>query len=393
MKEKFREFYSPDYETLWRTCTFVFDTNVLLDLYRYNAKTKEALFEVMERIGEKKWLPYQVGFEYHDNRLNVIHEIMKKPEIYSITKDIEHIKTTFENITKQYQLTINDNTKLERSISDLEKLSKKYNAKFEDEYKNLKKDDTIQNRLNELFKSKMGDPYTTKQLEELYKEAEERFNKKIPPGYKDDKKGDNKQYSDYIIWRQILDYAKAKNKCIIFVTGDEKEDWWSKYNGEKHCHPTLKKEFYDYTGGNEFHMYTTKRFIDEAREFYKLGYSDDVIEEIKSVKRPITERTFIPNISFDSELKRDEFEIYQILKELIKKHINTPDMISYISRLFDIYLPLSIRRRLNDIIMQYNYSGMFSHTELRRVAKFISLELADSSEHNLESKFRDDEED
>lgn len=378
MKEKFREFYSPDYETLWRTCTFVFDTNVLLDLYRYNAKTKEALFEVMERIGEKKWLPYQVGFEYHDNRLNVIHEIMKKPEIYSITKDIEHIKTTFENITKQYQLTINDNTKLERSISDLEKLSKKYNAKFEDEYKNLKKDDTIQNRLNELFKSKMGDPYTTKQLEELYKEAEERFNKKIPPGYKDDKKGDNKQYSDYIIWRQILDYAKAKNKCIIFVTGDEKEDWWSKYNGEKHCHPTLKKEFYDYTSGNEFHMYTTKRFIDEAREFYKLGYSDDVIEEIKSVKRPITERTFIPNISLE------EFEVYQMLKELVKSPLDMTMIIHHITEFYDVYLPLPMRRRLADIKRQYKYSGTISHDELRRIARFITLERAENNETKIE---------
>ena len=71
MKQTFKEFYNPDYQNLWETCTFVFDTNVLLDLYRYKGSTKDTFFKVLEKIGDNKWLPYQVGYEYHKNRQNV----------------------------------------------------------------------------------------------------------------------------------------------------------------------------------------------------------------------------------------------------------------------------------------------------------------------------------
>ena len=44
MREKFRFYYQkPDFNKLWQECTFVFDTNILLNLYRYPKETSEDL--------------------------------------------------------------------------------------------------------------------------------------------------------------------------------------------------------------------------------------------------------------------------------------------------------------------------------------------------------------
>jgi predicted nucleic-acid-binding protein len=46
----------------------VLDTNVLLNLYRYNAQTQTDLFAVLERLGERLWVPHQVLVEFWRNR-------------------------------------------------------------------------------------------------------------------------------------------------------------------------------------------------------------------------------------------------------------------------------------------------------------------------------------
>ena len=59
VEEVLKEYYSPDYEELWDNCTFIFDTSVLLNLYRFNDETKEIFLDVIEKIGERKWIPYK----------------------------------------------------------------------------------------------------------------------------------------------------------------------------------------------------------------------------------------------------------------------------------------------------------------------------------------------
>ncbi len=68
MRSKFPGYYSPsqkDFETLWKDGVFVFDTNVLLDLYRYPGGTVDTLLKIMESIKERIWIPYQISKEYH----------------------------------------------------------------------------------------------------------------------------------------------------------------------------------------------------------------------------------------------------------------------------------------------------------------------------------------
>ena len=47
----------------------------------------------------------------------------------------------------------------------------------------------------------------------------------IPPGYKDAGKEDS-GIGDLLIWHTILELGKVHKKSVIFVSGDEKPDWF-----------------------------------------------------------------------------------------------------------------------------------------------------------------------
>ena len=75
MKSKFSGYFKPkteEIQSLWKDSTFVLDTNVLLNLYRYSDETREEFFRILEKIQERIWIPNQVGTEFFTNRLSVI---------------------------------------------------------------------------------------------------------------------------------------------------------------------------------------------------------------------------------------------------------------------------------------------------------------------------------
>ena len=75
MSDLFREYYRPsdeEFSRLWQEATFVFDTNVLLHLYRYTPSTRNDLLKVIEALQQRIWIPHQVGLEFSRNRVSVI---------------------------------------------------------------------------------------------------------------------------------------------------------------------------------------------------------------------------------------------------------------------------------------------------------------------------------
>lgn len=62
---------------VWQDCVIVFDTNVLLNLYRYNEDARDELIGMMKSFQDRLWMPYQVGLEFLLNRENVISWLHK----------------------------------------------------------------------------------------------------------------------------------------------------------------------------------------------------------------------------------------------------------------------------------------------------------------------------
>ena len=59
MRYLFPGYYQPteeEFTELWKECIFSFDTNVLLHIYRYSPKTRQRLFDILEKLQERQFL-------------------------------------------------------------------------------------------------------------------------------------------------------------------------------------------------------------------------------------------------------------------------------------------------------------------------------------------------
>lgn len=149
-------------------------------------------------------------------------------------------------------------------------------------------EDEILEHVLQIFYNKVGKECSSEELKELRKEGEVRYSKQIPPGYCDAKKAkentDNNSYGDLILWKQILKYALEKNKDIIFVSHDQKEDWWFKPKG-KTIGPRyeLRKEFKEKTNQN-FYMYTMESFLEIYSNNTGISLDQKVINEVSELQ-------------------------------------------------------------------------------------------------------------
>lgn len=286
MKEIFFEYY-PREETqikaIWKNCLFIYDTNVLLNFYRYTDQTRNKFFEVIEKLQNRNILPYHTAFEFHKNRLttiagqskaydNLIDFFNKKyNEIESeLNKYKKHTYIQSSLIKDKYEST---SKKIIKRISTLK-------TDHPDYYIN----DIIKDRITELFSGKITNPYDEKKLAEIYKSGKFRYEKEIPPGYEDLKekrdKDESSLYGDLIIWFQIMDISKEKSLPIVFVTDDLKDDWWYRFNGKTiGPRPELLKEFNIYTD-QQILIYNADSFLNYAREYTGINIDPTIVNEI-----------------------------------------------------------------------------------------------------------------
>lgn len=307
MKNLFKGYYKPtkeDFDSLWGNAVFVFDTNVLLNLYRYQSSTRDSLLTVIERLDDRVWIPFHVGLEFQRNRLKVIAEQHKRYlEVQSIiNKSISSMKNQLEGLQlKKRHSHINPDKLLE----NVEKVKSEYLLELSDlEEKsiNVTSDDEIRESIDKLFSGRVGSPPSEQnQIDKLFKEAEIRYRNAIPPGFedtgKDAKHRDEfayggitykRKYGDLIVWKQLIEHVKSGSlKDVIFITDDSKSDWWWKVdsNGKKTIgvRPELTDELVREGGVERFYVYTTDSFLTYANEYLEAAVTDEAIEEVREI--------------------------------------------------------------------------------------------------------------
>lgn len=332
MKNAIREYLDlsdSEKQSLLETATIVFDTNVFLNLYRYSKSTREALLDIMTSFKDRLWMPYQVAKEFMKNRPEVILETANKYD--SMINSGDKLVQKFAN-----DLRIKSN---DESCEELKKYINQWieEKKTSDLVVTNCNDDSILTQILDLFNGKVGKDYDEIELVEIKKDGKNRYDKKIPPGYKDSKKAtesdDNNAYGDLIYWKQILDYAKENHVDIILVTSDQKEDWWTIINGQTiGSRAELKKEFYDITAQN-FHMYRMEQFIQIAGKGEEKRSTGQIVEEINSIsidsrasEMELTELEYKQEAL--AELKRELYELkeknenlYDSMREFVRLSI------------------------------------------------------------------------
>jgi hypothetical protein len=294
MREKFSGYYRPtqeEFDKLWQEAILSVDANILLNIYRYSPETRARLFEVIEHLRDRIWIPHQVAYEYHKERLTVIsHQSKPYDEIQKLLdENLENLKKKLEEYSKRHSFTTGvDSKKIIQTIERANKRVYKILDEGKSKYPDLLDVDEFMEKLTNLLKGRVGEPYSDENLEKIYKEAEKRFEKEQPPGYMD-ARGNNKKkapekYGDVVIWYQLIDYAKSQKKSLIFVTDDQKEDWWLKHQGKTiGVRPELVQEMLD-KAGVTFYLYSGDRFLEYATNFLRLPAQPEAVEEAREVR-------------------------------------------------------------------------------------------------------------
>ena len=98
--------------------------------------------------------------------------------------------------------------------------------------------------------------------EELVSDLTWRNESRIPPGYKDQSKSEN-SLGDQIIWQTLLKVGKEKRSDMIFVTREEKSDWWhSGSMAGKIARNELVEEYRRETDGSTFDLLILESFLE-----------------------------------------------------------------------------------------------------------------------------------
>jgi PIN like domain len=312
MRDLFPGYYQPteeEFSELWKECIFSFDTNVLLHIYRYSPKTRERLFDILKELQKRIWIPHQVAYEIHKNRLTVIsYQSGAYKEIQTILDKNLAIGALKDDLFKKYQK--HPFIDVKQIIEDIEGVINKIKDDLQatkQAHPDFRENDPQWEQLIAIIDGKVGQPYSKEELDKKYKVAEQRFKDLVPPGYKDDdRKKDNNKYGDVIIWFQLIEYAKSEKKPIIFVTDDNKEDWWLKHDGQTiRPRPELVQEMLTETGVR-FYMYSADRFLDYAQKFLNLSEQPEVIEEAREIGEQDTELQQLSDVIEAAEKIRNQ---------------------------------------------------------------------------------------
>jgi hypothetical protein len=131
---------------------------------------------------------------------------------------------------------------------------------------------------------------------------------KLPPGYKDARKKDD-GIGDLLIWQTILDAGVKNKKSVIFVSLDQKADWWSQSEGSA-LYPRfeLVDEFRRASDGQSFHAIKFSRFLN------LYGASKDVVEEVRKEEQQVGAFHFDSGAPWSYEALIAQNSVYDWLK-------------------------------------------------------------------------------
>lgn len=271
----------------------VVDTNVLLNLYRYNQDAREALLATLRKFDSRLWVPHQVMDEFWRNRDSALEDPEKqlRQSVTALQSGLERVISDLRHWVNRVSLNEGDAAELESMLSDalggvVEKMGSVVHASGEEMERDTERDRVVL-ALSALLDEKVGGSLTPREYAAAIVEGKRRIENQIPPGYKDKKKqslGDDTEVGDYLVWLQLIKEAKRRGKDVLLVTGDGKEDWWRTRNkislGPRN---ELSEELLRESGAR-LYMLKPERLLAYARDFLHVEVSDNSVQNVEMVE-------------------------------------------------------------------------------------------------------------
>ena len=298
----------------------VLDANVLLLPFTTNIKNVQAIKDLYSKLAQRDqlFLPAQAVREYLDNRavkISDINEALQKKSHQSF--NYVGINPLLESLDEYKELF-----ELEES---LKAVIKNYQNKIRDTLSAIKAwgwNDPISKMYHDVLADRVMDDNEL-DFQDIEKDLKRRNDLNIPPGYKDKNKDQN-QAGDLLIWHEILNLAKNKDKHLIFVSVDEKTDWWHQ-SGKAPLYPRfeLVDEFREKTKGKSFHIVSLSKLLEIFETDSQVVESVKLTEEeVKSsVASQVSDSQKQSKASFDSNNEYRKYLKIPTEHGLITEHV------------------------------------------------------------------------
>lgn len=285
MKTAFSEFVHPGEDglrDLWQQATIAVDANVLLNLYRYSETLREEMLQSLERVQAQLWLPHQAGLEFFRDRPGVMAK-----QVQVIEKASSDLRTAKETLWGLYRAPIREREDRQNRLNEAFDVLNSYLKSAREAVIEPTTDpakDRVLEAVAKLFEGRVGTSYGDARIAEIQTEGEARFAASVPPGFKDAGKGGSRQYGDLVMWMQLIDQAKVTSRPIVFVTDEDKEDWWlAEGQWTLGPRPELIAEM-GRASGQRFHMYKPPAFMKQVGQASEASIAE--AEALPAQQRP-----------------------------------------------------------------------------------------------------------
>lgn len=271
---------------LWDNAIIVFDTSALCRFYSLTKDARLKLIQLLSDIHFQIWLPNRVSVEFNRHKNEERQKPLGKYQLPDFIKS-DHFESKFKDFIKKLKGEqhkhpfVPEHTlgKWENLLDEYHHLSEKIRVSIDDTLKSQKenyKKELENDEIDEFVSSlEVGNNLDWTHMMEIVKEGTWRYVNKIPPGYMDDQdKASIDKYGDLLIWKEIIEEAAKKERDVILITQDLKEDWNSSNKPDSIVpREELFKEFKDLSGKTIW-MYTISDFLKKKAEIS--GLKEDV---------------------------------------------------------------------------------------------------------------------
>lgn len=339
LRDKFPQYARPtddELAELFENGIIALDASSLLNLYRYSEATREDFLKAYEdeKIRLRLWMPYQVAAEFMENRpavllekfndVKTLRQAIQKYVNEAVKQAKEALQKVGRHSSEHPHIDIAGLSKnLEEQIPGvLEQILEQFLSDSDSPAPSQDlESDPLFARIEELFGTQIGKGFESKTLEQIKKDGEIRYQREIPPGYKDlGQKPD--PYGDLIIWKELIERAKSQKKGIVFVTDDAKEDWVNK-QGQKKLGPRLElvKEMFD-EAGQQFHSYDSPQFHRYAKKLLEEKPRPESIQEAEEIN------DFLSELESESRSRNSMYSAvlgsnFDVLRQSIGSHFSS----------------------------------------------------------------------
>jgi len=409
MRDSFSGFYGVSETTIGEVfkannTVFIFDTNILLTLYRCEEETRNQFIEIWRKVKEQCWFPHHVCLEYQRNRLTVIKSSRDSlnaiPE--RIKKVINELRNDFEG--QNFNQTISRYSKLRNEIDALLERFGATALDFENQSiktRNSNIDffhshDVIRDEIDQLTAGRIGPPPLNQEIiNNLNRAGKERYKYKVGPGYEDSANKSkvffsfnninyDSEYGDYYVWSQILDFVQSSpDKNIVYVTNDSKADFFFKIDRKiRGPNESLTSEIKK-AGAKEFLLHNIDGFLHHANIHLNAKLNEETITELtnagtltkrkrkSAIEKSINAETNIYSFSTKEIESLTDDELSSIYDELNAKLDNSKSELSRLGTLVEPNFEGAAKKdfeRIKDTWLRHVNHLTYTIRRLERVA-------------------------